>query len=95
MKGNSKLYSVSEIAKILKVNNKTVLYRANILGLIPTTFGNSTAFYYNFGQIEKIKFFKQDKVRAQIIKKEVKTIVHHVTWHIRDSKINFLTLEQL
>jgi len=95
MKGNTKRYNVNDIATILGISHKKVRNRAEKLSLIPEKIGSSGCHWYDFNQFTQIRNFNQEIYKADIINKNIQTIVHHVTWHIRDSKLNFLTLEQL
>lgn len=95
MKGNAKLYSVNDISNILEIAPTSVRNRADNLKLIPQRISGSNAFFYDFNQFQQITNYTEDKVKADIVTKHIETIVHHVTWQIRDSKLNFLTIEQL
>lgn len=91
----NKLYSTKNIADLLSIHRSTVLNRAETLKLNPITFDGSESYFFDQQQFEKIRDFQKKIEAPTIINKRIDTIVHHVEWHIRDSKLNFLTLQQL
>ena len=95
MKGNAKLYNVIDISNILQISQSAVRNRADKLFIKPITLGNNRAYWYDFNQFKLIENFVEPTTKADIVVKNVDTIVHHITWHIRDSKLETVPISTL